>query len=248
MNIYAKTSVVAMIGVFLVPALLVFNNLATLPIAWLLCALLLVIFCALLGAAINNGAFGGLIIDNRNRASLSKLQALAWTVLIMSAFITAVFARLHYGLPAISVTPGGSAADITLPPELLAVMGISATSLVATPVILSTKSGDATAVPPVPSKVAQNAVGGASFLDLFTGDDISNSDNADLSKVQQFLITVVVLVVYGAALSGMFATAAPPLDPAKPTWLNSLPTFNENLAWLIGISHAGYLAYKAAPH
>jgi hypothetical protein len=96
--------------------------------------------------------------------------------------------------------------------------------------------------------VAQNAVGGASFLDLFTGDDISNSDNADLSKVQQFLITVVVLVVYGAALSGMFATAAPPLDPAKPTWLNSLPTFNENLAWLIGISHAGYLAYKAAPH
>jgi hypothetical protein len=34
----------------------------------------------------------------------------------------------------------------------------------------------------------------------------------------------------------------------KTTWLNALPNVSDGMSWLLGISHAGYLAYKAAPH
>lgn len=30
--------------------------------------------------------------------------------------------------------------------------------------------------------------------------------------------------------------------------LNELPPLNPNMVWLIGISHAAYIAYKASPH
>jgi len=220
--------------------------------AWLLCATFLLVFCIATGLGIN-GCYNGLIIDNRNRVSLSKFQATAWTVLILSAFITAILARVMNGID--------NAADIGIPGNLLAVMGISATSLVATPVILNVKSGqyagdgqaDATS-----NKLAdggQNSVGlvyarpnvaQASWLDMFRGEEVNNAASPDLGKIQQFLITIGVLITYGATLWHMFGGPVPPQAPS--TWLNNLPEFSRDTAWLVGISHAGYLAYKAAPH
>jgi hypothetical protein len=241
----------ALAGAFIVPAL---PDGPALPVAWAISAILLVVFCALIGIAIS-GRPAGLIIDNRNRVSLSKLQAAAWSIVVLSAFVAAVFFRLRQ-------LPSG-AADIDIPQELLAVMGISATSLVAAPVILSLKSSEtpvdgqeADTAGKLGDNINSNASVGkvyargdatdAQWLDIFRGEEVSNAASPDLSKLQQFLITVVVLAVYSGAIWGMFAASGTP--KAIATGITSLPKFSEHLAWLVGISHAGYLAYKAAPH
>ncbi len=54
------------------------------------------------------------------------------------------------------------------------------------------------------------------------------------------------MVIYAAALWSMFDTLPP--SGAHRTYLGELPPFGQNMAWLVGISHTAYLAYKAAPH
>jgi hypothetical protein len=77
------------------------------------------------------------------------------------------------------------------------VLGVSATSLVGSPFILRVKS--------LQHKIDTNDhVYEAAWSDMFKGDDDSNSDSVDLSKVQMFYITVTLVLVYGAALATMF--------------------------------------------
>jgi hypothetical protein len=64
-----------------------------------------------------NGRFNGIFIDYRNRLSLSKLQALCWSVLVLSALYTAAIIRIRNGTQ--------SPLDIVLDNSLLAIMGIS---------------------------------------------------------------------------------------------------------------------------
>jgi preprotein translocase subunit Sec61beta len=189
---------------------------------------------------------GGIIIDDRNRISLSKLQAVSWTVLIMSGLITIGAIRMGRG----DATP----LNIEIGPDLLIVMGISAASMVATPAILSLKTDTA----PDPTEVAsalrvgdvvpqgkvhtRSSADQASWVDIFRGDEVANASSPDLSKIQQFLITGLLLVYY-AILLGRMCWNGIPADPVV-----KLPTFDESMVWLLGISHAGYLGYKAAPH
>jgi hypothetical protein len=246
-------SFLALTLAFLVPAIAPSYGVG-LAVPWAASVVLLIAFCVALGVAINERP-AGMIIDNRNRVSLSKLQAAAWSILVLSAVITAVFARIRWKY----ADPVG----IGLPGDLLAVMGISATTLVAAPVILSLKAGqsppagqealtaaklgdDVTALASTGKVYARADASAAQWLDLFRGEEVSNAASPDLSKVQQFLITVVVLAVYAAALWSLFE--APEVYGPKGAWLADLPPFSEKMLWLIGISHAGYLAYKAAPH
>lgn len=87
----------------------------------------------------------------------------------------------------------------------------------------------------------------AEWLDMFRGEDVSNAAAPDLSKIQQFLFTLLVIGVYAAAILDMFLVQAQAntliLAPQ-----GSLPPLTANFVWLLGISHASYLAYKAAPH
>lgn len=189
---------------------------------------------------------GGIVIDDRNRISLSKLQAVCWTVLIMSGLITIAAIRMARGDP----TP----LNIEIGPDLLIVMGISAASMVATPAILSLKADTA----PDPAEVASAQRVGevipegkvhtrpspeqASWVDIFRGDEVANANSPDLGKIQQFLITGLLLTYYAILLGRMCWEGIPP-DPVV-----KLPTFDQSMVWLLGISHAGYLGYKAAPH
>lgn len=220
--------------------------------AWLGSAMLVTGFCAALGVAIN-GRAAGLLIDDRNRISLSRLQACAWSVLVLSALLTALMFRVLAGAP--------DPIAVDIPGDLLVAMGISGGSLAMSPAVLRLKAAQS----PPAGMAAQTAAklgdpadeapcqgllyvrGGASgarWLDLFRGEEVCNAAAPDLSKVQQFLMTVVVLGAYAAALWRMFAGAA--VNGAAG--LAALPDFSPNLVWLMGLSHAGYLAYKAAPH
>lgn len=215
--------------------------------AWLASVGLIVAFCGALGIAIN-GRAAGLLIDERNRMSLSRLQACAWSVLVLSAVLTAIAFRIRTGIP--------DPISVGIPAELLAAMGISGASLAVSPAALRLKAvqsppagltahtaaqlGDiAEAAPCQGLLYTRSSASGARWLDLFRGDEVCNAAAPDLSKVQHFLVSAIVIAAYAAGLWSAFC------DPKR---LAALPGFDPNLVWLMGLSHAGYLAYKAAPH
>ncbi len=193
--------------------------------AWLTIAILMALFAVVAGHGVTGYAHG-VLIDDRHRLSLSRLQMLLWTVLVLSAYLAAALANIGNG--------DASPLDVTVPSELWIAMGISTASLVAAPAALQHKArrrpGQVQSLPsPADARMA----------DLFRGEETTDHDDLDLGKVQMFLFTVVLVVGYGLALGHLFATTAGPL--------RDLPTVDEAVVTLLAISHAGYLAKKALP-
>jgi len=204
----------------------------------------------LIGWLINERPVGA-FIDNRNRISLSKLQAAGWTVVVLSGFATAA----AYNIAAsIYQDSSVTALAIAIPGELLLAMGISATSLVAAPALLSMKSQQtpsvdnlANAAAKLGTPVASNGKvllrttpDAASWADLVTGEEVGNAGSPDLGKIQQATITLLLL---GCYIAYVYADLAGTQETVR-----TLPTLDPSFVWLLGISHASYLAYKAAPH
>ena len=92
-----------------------------LRVSWLVLAVSLVAFAGIAGHGIK-GVWRGMFIDERNMISLSRLQTLVWTVVVLSAYGTIALARVK-DAPA-------SALDVTVPDTLWLLIGISTTSLV----------------------------------------------------------------------------------------------------------------------
>jgi hypothetical protein len=202
-------------------------------VAFLLAVVLMILEFVAIGLCISNHP-AGVIIDSRNVMSLSKLQACAWTILVLSALLIAAAFNLS--------TPDSRALDIVIPPDLLVAMGISATSLAATPALLSLKTNQPSPVSggaPVNVLATNASISDADWTDMLTGDETGNQANPDLGKIQQFLVTLLLLGVYGLFIVRHFTGARP---------IHSLPPLDPSFIWLLGISHASYLAYKAAPH
>ena len=219
-------------------------------VIFLVVVLLLAAGLALVGWAKCNRALGA-FIDDRNRVSLSKLQMGAWTVVVLAAFATTAVFNMH------AVAGGGtlSALKLQIPGELLLAMGISATSFVATPGILSLKMNQTPSNTPLTPLQASykggqftrkgnvinfDSVGQASIGDIFSGDEISNAAFIDMSKVQQVFVTAILLVCYVLYIFNVLSSSE--------SFIGTLPTIDKSFVWLMGISHASYLAYKAAPH
>ncbi len=218
--------------------------------AFVVVLVLLALELAAIGCLVNKRPMGA-FIDNRNRISLSKLQMAAWTVVVLSAFATA--AAYNAGS---AMFEGGqvSALAVNIPGELLLAMGISATSLVAAPALLSLKSQQdpaAGAEQDAQAKLGPDVSGNgkvltrkspanASWADLVTGDELGNAGSPDLGKIQKVLITLLLLGCYVAYIFGQFSGSA--------ERIGQLPDLDKSFVWLMGISHASYLAYKAAPH
>jgi hypothetical protein len=101
------------------------------PIAsWIASAFLLLIFMLTLGLAIT-GRVSGILINEQNVFSLARLQAVVWTIIILSAYIVSVTVRIRHCADA--------PLDIGIDQNLWAVMGISVTSLIGSPLIAATK-------------------------------------------------------------------------------------------------------------
>lgn len=197
----------------------------------------LTLFFAVVGKSAQRPVYFSVVVDNRNRVSLSKLQAASWTILIFAALSVTLWLRLD------KYPYDGIAFDIDIPGGLLAAMGISATSLAATPALLSLKGPFGVAGSSATGVATKAAPTDAKWADIFTGDDMANAGVPDLSKIQQFLITTLLLIYYAITVGNWLVG---PHVVAQGTI--ELPDFDKQLAWLLGISHAGYLAYKAAPH
>ncbi len=219
---------------------------------WALILLALLLFVFFLGRWVS-GRPMGIFIGSRNLMSLSRMQMVLWTVLILSAYFTMVLHRVRDGSPADPLAVG-------MDWHLWAVMGISTASLVASPLLLGSKTQkqpDPKAVdkaaaalkaqgdPEPAAEIQENSSGtlyvnksiaDASFTDIFQGDEIGNTAYIDPAKAQMFLFTVIALAVYGAAVVSML----------KKGDYSAMPVPSEGLIALLGISHTGYLASKTA--
>jgi hypothetical protein len=222
-----------------------------LRVTWALTEVLVLLAIMVMGGAVN-GRLEGVLIDSRNRISLSKFQVLLWTVVVLSSLIAAAaFNITHF--------EGGAPLDIAIPNELLGAMGISAISFVASPALLQLKANQETtetglALAQDKLNLAPGQAGAtgqlfrlcspqlASWTDMFLGDDVGNVGSADISKVQQFSITLLLVGIYIGSVWALFTHATP------QTGVTALPALSSGFVMLMAISHASYLAYKVVPH
>lgn len=193
--------------------------------AWLVIALLLGAFTAVVGSGIT-GVRRGVLIDNRHRMSLSRLQMVLWTLLVLSTYLAAALANVGLGDP--------HPLDVSIPSELWIVMGISTASLVAAPAALAVKhraGGTHADVNPDPWA--------SGWKELLTGEELGKRHEVDLAKLQLLLFTGILLLAYSVAVGDSFAH-----DKLR---VHALPSIDDAVVVLLAISHAGYVAKKAAP-
>lgn len=216
---------------------------------WILIAALIVGFIIAIGKSIN-GRSTGILIDERKVMSLSRFQITIWTVIIVSAYFTIASARIYAG------TPDPLAIGIDW--RLWALLGISSTSLVGTPLILDSKKRKAIkdeekgklrdgvdSGKNVEGIVFVNEdVKDAKFSDMFEGDEAKNEAQIDMSKIQMFFFTIISALSYIVLLFNMLNTSEPSIltNPA------SLPVLPEGLIALLTISHGAYLTNKTVDH
>jgi hypothetical protein len=181
--------------------------------------------------------------------SLSRFQAVLWTVLILADYATILLGRAWQGMSLVD------AKDL-LRPDLLMLMGISYASAVGTSIVHANKAGKPTpanAVAEAQTNLNDNAgnftaaqgvmyknkdLSDANVGDLFQGDELADAHATDLSKVQMFFFTIVSAVVFLGTADAMFTNMKSIGDVL-------IPQLPENLIALMGISHAAYLGNKA---
>jgi hypothetical protein len=206
-------------------------------------AALLAIFTLLIGWTVT-GSLGGALVDpKKGRYSLSRLQMISWTILVLAAYLNAFVANIAAGRT--------DPLNVAIPGQLLAAMGISIGGLVGTHLVLGYKrdkngvisatDGNAVLVPEDsnPSAVVQAST--TSIGDIFKGDTAEGSASLDLGKIQLFFVTVVLVIGYGIWVAAQFAH----LHVGPGGGVASLPKIDQSFVALLALSHGGYLTTKA---
>lgn len=225
-------------------------------LAWVVSTMAFVALLSLWGVSVT-GELSGLLIDRRNRYSLSRFQILLWTVL---------------AIPAIAVALGSNAlraADIAAFPELIldwtliSLLGISLGSFIVAPVALSART-QATPSPEAVQKGREQAAkesdvatanvsangavvfkadaADARLTDLVTGEEVGNVGTLDVARIQMLAITAITWITYAVMLARIFAEAG-----NGKLIISKFPSFDETLLALILLSHTGYLVGKITP-
>jgi hypothetical protein len=109
-------------------------------VLWGVTMVFMVVLLALAGHEIN-GQWFGVLIDSRNKVSLSRLQITLWTVLVLSTYLTVALPRVTAMVGANPSLNAAQALDIRFPDELIVAMGISAVSFAGSSLIKSNKKG-----------------------------------------------------------------------------------------------------------
>jgi len=210
-------------------------------IEWVVCAALVLLMSVVISTRIT-GSYVGILIDSRNKMSLSQFQVVLWTWLLISSFL--------------AVALGMKTVNIGLSEELWALMGISVASGAGSIIVKGKKKstevdeakmGMTTAVPldgetrPVSQSVqhANKDVSEARWADMFKGEEIVDHNYVDVSKVQMFFFTIAIWLGYAYVLWG----ATFEINEG----VVAFPELSTSVVTLIGISHAGYLTVKASP-
>lgn len=223
-----------------------------LPLGWNIAGIAvgLTVFLGALGKVVSGRVLGALI-NERNLVSLSRFQMVVWTIVVLAAYFGYAMARMRQNVP--------DPLAVGIDWHLWALVGISTTSLVASPLILGVKKEKepdpvATAIAAKETRedvhiveanregtlYANTSIQDARFTDMFQGDEIGNTSRLDITKVQMFYFTVIaalafiVLAVRSVAMAGADLT--------------QLPKLGDGIVAILGISHAGYLTGRGVDH
>ena len=90
-------------------------------ITWIQILVLMALFSVVVGRAIT-GRWRGILIDRRNKMSLSRLQLIIWTLIVLSAIVAAVLSNVAFGWE--------SPLEIEIPSQLWTLMGITTAAAV----------------------------------------------------------------------------------------------------------------------
>lgn len=226
--------------------------------AWLAMLAILTAFTLGVGHALT-GTWKAVLVDDRNKTSLSRLQLALWTGLVLSAFATAVAWNRAAG--------SDNPLAVEVPQELWLLMGISTASLAGSTLIKGDQEKRASVLLNTPAErlpptaaarkadvertlaatdqvaegqLARNQDAAmARWTDMFKGEGIGDFAYLDLGKVQLFFFTMVLVLLYAVTVGAEFAALG-------ESGFFAFPVFDEAMLALLGISHAGYLATKAA--
>ena len=199
----------------------------------------------------------GILIDSRGKVSLSRFQICLWTWLILATVL--------------AIACSGGSMNIVLEPPLWALLGISVGSAAGSVIVTGVKRTKLTdlsekkvgkKVRDLAKKEGEYAEGGnregewleglvhctrtPRFSQVFQGEEAGDHDYIDISKVQMFILTVVLAVGYTVVLwqylHGDLVTL-----PTNLGEKYTLPTMSKEAVTILGISHGGYLTIKSAP-
>jgi hypothetical protein len=237
---------------------------------WLFYMLVLLLLCVFTGRGITT-YWWGVLIDQRNKISLARLQLVLWTLVILSGYLIAVIINVCLGKEQIGRDP----LNIMIDEQLWALMGISGASLAGSGLIKTVKSNqkvdetqakakyaremsdNANPLTPVNTTatdvmkrtkvegvvVGNNSAKDASWLDLFVGDELGSAAWLDVGKMQMFLFTLIVWFTYVSSMVKPLHEAVLPGSKG----IESLPSLGQGMITLLAISHAAYLTNKAVP-
>ncbi|HEV2693866.1 MAG TPA: hypothetical protein VG347_13315 [Verrucomicrobiae bacterium] len=202
----------------------------------------------------------GVLINDRNLMSLSRFQMAVWTVVVLGAYFTFAMVRIRaLSEGSLNGQPVTDPLNITIDWHLWALLGISTTSLVGAPLILSSKKDKqptdsamtqaAKMVDEPKQEVMDNKQGtlyantnisDARMTDMFQGDELANTAQIDVAKVQMFYFTIIAALCFFVMVLKQLV--------AGSSALSSLPLLPEGFVAILGISHAGYLTSKSISH
>jgi hypothetical protein len=219
---------------------------------------ILLALCMLAGYLVKN-RIDGILIDDRNRISLSRFQWVLWFILLLGAYYTESIWNIanNFGFPIIQ-------------PQLLALLGIASGSAVVAGLITDSKKATPTPAAPPPenkalpasttlrsttppppiastgapvgSMAVNKAPEDASWSNLYLGDEVANDGVVDTGRLQSLVITVLLVVIYFSYLWKALIKAGD-----KGLEMPMVDGDANGFLWLLGLSHGAYLASKAVP-
>jgi hypothetical protein len=197
------------------------------------------------------GRVTGIWIDERNRVSLARAQVTLWTIVALGGF--AAVALYNVGL-------AGPVAFPKIPGTIAAALGIAFASPMISTLILNSKTfgspdsasaqanslriniSDQGADKPNDPLETRMAPSEASLADVFVGEHLSDAGNVDLSRLQNVVLTVTLVLGYLAILVGQLGSVTP---DTLLTGIDALPDPGGAFTSVLLVSHATYLGTKA---
>lgn len=178
-----------------------------------------------IGVTLGEGLTGdwrGILVDDRNKISLARVQLFLWTAILLSGYLVAVLANVGLGRAQPLV--------VAVPHTVWAALGVSTASLAAAPFALARNAG---------TVATNDHVSDATWRDLVSDEIAGYETGIDLGKVQMALATFVLVVAYAVVLGQSLG--------ASQDRMASLPDTSDAFVILLAISHGAYLAKKSAP-
>lgn len=197
-------------------------------VAWGVSAALLLLLAGFLGTRVlSRPGPLGIIVDNRGRCSLNKLQLVAWSIVVLSLVSGVFFGRWLKG--------ASDPLDFTIPGDVLGLLGISVGSGVTAGVVKATKNKTASTTLATQANTGKRPFFGQVFM-LEEGEYADQI--VDVTKFQNFAFTITLLMAY-------IATAINTIVDAKTAdKVTALPGLGGTFLVLLGISYAGYVGGK----